>query len=396
MSDYSEVPPFSPLQPEPAGNAELTDPQPANFAPAAFTARPIYPERIDYASFDPAFQRPSLSFALTPRRTNRGWPDNTLTTSSIEQRAGSEPTTGWCRQNTEVNTRYMSVPPALDGALWNLRGRVPSPERLPAPVEKIYETTEAEGDPIVALRLANSESQRIINREMDARIALEDEVEHLRRGNDLLATANERLRRERDNAVRNHQVAEQRVARLQRDLARSERERLSSDGNDPQHARCVEAREALEYERDGLELERDHYMDLAHDRLTENQSLQDQVTALNIRLQATGAQAISPPVGPAPDASPDYAPPSFSPLSAVSPRIKRPPTSSRGSPRLTTQRRSRTGDDAAPPTQAVRGGRGGRGRGAARGRAGRRGRGAATVTREKRERACKVNKNYKV
>ena len=396
MSDYSDVPPFSPLQPEPAGNVDLTGTQPTTFAPAAFTARPIYPERIDYASFDPAFQRPSLSFALTPRQTNTGRPNNTLTTSSIEQRAGSEPTTGWCRQNTEVNTRHSSVPPALESALWSLRATVLPTEILPPPVEKILETTEAEGDPLVALDLANSANQRIINREIDARIALEEQVEKLSRGNDLLVTANERLRRERDNAVRNHQVAEQRVARLQRDLARSERERLSADGNDPQHAGYMEALKALEYERDGLELERNHYMDLAHDRLTENQSLQDQVTALNMQLQARLAQANPPPVDPAPIASPDYAPPSFSPLSAVSPPIKRPPTSSRDGPSPTTQRRSRTGDDAASPTRAVRRGRGGRGRGAARGRAGRRGRGAGAATRERRERVCKVKKNYKV
>ncbi|KAM0798065.1 hypothetical protein BDR22DRAFT_823622 [Usnea florida] len=395
MSDYPQIPPFSPLQPDPAGNADLTGAQPATFAPAAFTARPIYPERIDYAFFDPAFRRPSLSFTLTPTRTNRGRPNNTRTTSSIEQRAGSEPTTGWCRQNTEVNTRHLSLPPALEGAPWNLRHRVSSPERLPPPIEKILETTEAEGDPILALDLANSESQRIIDREMSARIELEDEIEKLRRGNDLLTTANERLRRERDTAVRNHQVAEQRVARLQRDLARLERERLSADGNDPQQARYMEA---LEYERDGIQLERDHYMDLAHNRLTENQSLQDQVTALNFQLQGTRAQANPPPVDPAAIGSPDYAPPSFSPLSAVSPPGKRPRNSARGSQPPTTQQRSRIDDDVAPPTQAVRGGRGGRGRGAARGRAGRGGRGAGnvTTTRERRERACKVEKNYKV
>ena len=395
MSDQPEVPPFSPLQPEPPGIPNLT-----GLNPAKSTGRPKYRQRINYAIFDPALQRRSLSFALTPRRSNTGSPYNALTNSSIEQRAGSEPTTGWYRQNTEVNTRLISVPPSLEGAPWSRRNRILYLERSSTPVGKVLETTEAEGDPIAALDQANKDSQRIIMREIDARIAVEDKMAKLQRRNDLLETpyatytaAMGRLERERDDARQNQRLAEQRVIRLEGELATSERERLYPNGNDTQQAADIRD---LQDERDGLELERNHYMDLADKRLTENQLLQDQVTRLNLQLQAPQASAAPPPVDPAPIVSPDYAPPSFSPLSAVPPPIKPPPSSAHGSPPPIAQRHSSIDNDAALPTNAVRGNRGGRGRGAARGRAGRRGRGAGTVTREKRERACKVTKNYRV
>ena len=406
MSDYSEVPPFSPLQPESPGIPDLTGLNPATVAPAAFTAIPIYPQRISYATFDPASQRPSLPFARTPRQIHRGRPTIALTTSSMEQRAGSEPTIDWHRQNTEFNTRHISLPQALEGAPWSLRDRLPSPnrppspDRSPTPARNILKTTEAEGDPVAALDRANSESQRIINREMDARIALEGEVEKLTRRNALLEilygtfrAADGRIQQQRDDAVHNHHLAEKRVNKLKGDLAKSQRERLHPDGNALQQSAGFEH---LQDERDGLELERDHYMDLAHERLTENQSLQDQIAELNIQLQATRAQAVPRSVDPSPVASPTVATPSFSPLSAVSPPIKSAPTSSHRSPPPTAQRHTSTDNHAAPPTDAVRGSRGGRGMGAARGRVGRGGRGSGTATREQRARACKVKKNYKV
>ena len=392
MSDYSEVPPFSPLQPESPGIPNLAGPHPATFAPAAFTPTPIYPERSSYASFDPAFQRLSLSPALTQRQINGGRPTNALTTSSMKQRAGSEPTTDWCRQNTELNTRHISAPPALERALWSVRdrlptpGRLPSPDRSPTPVQNILKTTEADGDPVDALQRANSGIQRVLNQEMDARIELEDKVEKLQRSNAL-------LQQQRDDAVHNQHLADKRVNKLKADLAKSERQRLHPDGNGLQQSAVTKH---LQDERDGLQLERDHYMDLAHERQIENHTLQDQVTRLDIQLQATRTQAIPPQVDPSPIASPNYAPPSFSPLSAVSPPIKPPATSSHNSPHPTAQRHSTIDNDAAPPANAVRGSRGGRGRGAARGRAGRRGRGSGIATREQRARACKVKKNYKV
>ena len=406
MTDYSEIPPFSPLQPESPGIPDLSGLHPATVAPTAFTPTPIYPQRVSYANFDPASQRPSLPFTHTPRQINRGRPTIAMTTSSMEQRAGSEPTTGWCRRHTQLNTRHISLPRALEGALWSLRDRLPSPnrppspDRSPTPVQNIHKTTEAEGDPVAALHWANNESQRIINREMDARIALEDNFEKLQRRNALLEVlygtfraADGLLQQQRDDAVHNQHLAEKRVNKLKGDLAKSQRERLHPDGNCLQQPAGVEH---LQDERDVLELERDHYMDLAHQRLIENQSLQDQVTELNIQLQATRAQAIPRSVDPSPIASPTIATPSFSPLSAASPPIKPPPSSSHNSPLPTAQRHSSIDNDAAPPANAVRGSRGGRGRGAGRGRAGRRGRGAGMATREKRERACKVKKNYKV
>ena len=398
MSEHSEVPPFSPFQPESPRVPDIVRSHPATSAPATSTGRPIYRQRINYATLDPAFQR--SSFALTPRRSNTGSPYNAMTTSSIEQGAGSEPTTGWYRQNTEANTRPISAPPSLEGAPWSLRARILLPERSPTPVGKVLETTEAESDPFTALHWANIANRRIINRELDARIALEDNMEKLQRRNDLLETpyatytaAMGRLERQRDDARQNQRLAEQRVNRLEGELARSERERLRQDGNDTQQV--VGVRD-LQDERDRLELERNHYMDLADQRLTENQSLQDQVTRLNLQLQAPQASAVPPPVDQAPNASPDYAPPSFSPISAVSSPIKPSPSSSHNSPPPAAQRHSSIDNDAAPPTNAVRESRGGRGRGTGRGRAGRRGRGAGTATRERRERACKVKKNYKV
>ena len=406
MSDYSEVPPFSPLQPESPGIPDLTGPHPAPFAPAPFSAIPIYPQRINYVPFDPALQRPSVPFARTPSQVNRGRPTNALTTPSIQQRADSGPTTGWCRQITEVNTRHKSAPPVVEGALWSLRDRLetpdrlPSPDRSPTPIQNILKTTEAEGDPVDALHRANSENRRKLNHEMDARIALEDKFEKLERRNAWLetsyatyTTALGRLARQRHDARQNQRLAEQRVIRLQGELARSERERRRPDGNDTLQAAGIRD---LQDERDGLELERNHYMDLADVRLTENQILQDEVTRLNLLLQAPQAFPDDPPADPAPTASPNYAPPSSSPLAANSPPIKPPPASSHNSPPITAQRHSSTGNDAAPRTNAVRASRGGRGRGSARGRAGRTGRGTGTATREKRERACKVKKNYKV
>ena len=415
MSDRSEAPQFSPIQPESPGVPVLTGSHPATLVSAAFTARPIYPQRTNYATFDPAFQRPSLSvprhalslsatpFTLTPRRINNAWLNNALTTSSIEQRAGSEPTTGWCRQNADVNTWHTSLPPALEGTPWSLRDRLPSPERSPTPEEKVLESTEAEGDPVVALNRANRESQTIIRRELDAHIELEDENRRLRDRNGLLETlyatytvADGRLQRERDDAVRGRHLAEQRVYRLQSDLAASQRERLQPDGNSLQQPG------GLEYERDGLELERNHYLELAHQRLTENHTLQDQVTRLSLQLQATHGLAVSPPVDPSPVASPSFAAPSFSPFSVVSPPVVPPPVntpptiSPHYSPPPAAQPQPSIENDAAPIMNSVRGSRSGRGRGGARGRAGRRGRGSGAATREKRERACKVKKSYKV
>lgn len=273
-------------------------------------------------------------------------------------------------------------------------------------------SAEAEGDPVAALDQANSDNQRIIRRELDARIALEDEVRDLRNRNAVLESryatytaADRRLQRERDDAVRGQHLAERRATRLEGELATSERERRRMAGNNPQQAGDIGN---LQEERDGLELERNRYFELAQQRQTENQSLQDhvtglnlQVTDLNLQLQARQALAVAPPVDQSPVAPPSVAAPSFSPISVkaspvVSPPVVPPTIPAHTSPPPAAPRHSSEHNDAAPPVNAVGGSRRGRGRGAASGRAGRGGRGAGTATREKRERACKVKKNYKV
>ena len=130
MSDRSEVPDFPPRALESPGLPERTGSHPITFVPAPFARRPVpsYPQRADYADLDPAFPRASFVMGPVPlaspcAKINCNGP------APIERRAGSEPHTGWRRQNIDVDIRRISIPPGLENASLTLRGRQPYPNR---------------------------------------------------------------------------------------------------------------------------------------------------------------------------------------------------------------------------------------------------------------------------
>ena len=128
MSDEFYIPgPMSPDSP-PA----RTGSHPIEFIPAPFAMRPDppYPRRPYYAAIDPLHAAPNATFTFDAP-------------APIERRAGSEPHTGWRRQNVEVDTRRISIPPALEVAPLTFR------ERLPYPVRSVDEMTTWMPPPVV-------------------------------------------------------------------------------------------------------------------------------------------------------------------------------------------------------------------------------------------------------
>ena len=107
--------------PESPGLPERTGSHPATFRPASFATRstPTYPTRIHYEAFDPA--RPQGMAHHGFPRSNAAC--NAKIPTPIENRAGSEPHTGWRGQNVEVESRHNSVPPALEIASEAFRER---------------------------------------------------------------------------------------------------------------------------------------------------------------------------------------------------------------------------------------------------------------------------------
>lgn len=138
-----------PVAPESPGIPEQTGSHPLDFLPATFMTRPrpSYPQRTNYATFDPAFtgsQFPIGSVPLVSSCTN-------ITTNAptrIERRAGSETHTGWRRRNV---ARQLSIPPDLEIAPLVLRERPPYPNR------SMYEITTWMPPPVVEPRCSHSQ-----------------------------------------------------------------------------------------------------------------------------------------------------------------------------------------------------------------------------------------------
>ncbi|KAL9132637.1 MAG: hypothetical protein Q9175_006188 [Cornicularia normoerica] len=130
MSARPEAPSFPPRALESPGVPERTGSHPSSFVPVPFGTkpRPSYPQRVDYANFDPANLRQSFAMGPVPLDSP---PANARPNAptSIEHRAGSEPHTGWRRQNIDVDTRHNSIPPSLETALLTFRQRLPYPTR---------------------------------------------------------------------------------------------------------------------------------------------------------------------------------------------------------------------------------------------------------------------------
>lgn len=130
MSDRPHAPEFPLMTPESPGLPERTGSHPRTFVPAPFTRRPIppYPQRADHATFDPAFHRASPAADSAPQHPSHANASLNIP-APIERRAGSEPHNGWRRQNDEVDTRRISIPPALEISSLTFRDRLPYPDR---------------------------------------------------------------------------------------------------------------------------------------------------------------------------------------------------------------------------------------------------------------------------
>lgn len=323
MSDDFYIPgpesPDSPPARSPDEPPERTGSHPITFVPAPFTMRPdpTYPQRLYYAAIDPASARP-LNRTDPMVYESSYAPADFDATPPIERRAGSEPHTGWRRQNTQVDTRRISIPPALEVASLTFRERLPYPDRtidegtiwMPQPIvaprrqssepmtrpemravgphtqddygwgwpdenchhefprenrtrfayyygmedpnetaavptANVLESIEVEGDPLVALRQANSDSQRAIRREIARGIELEEGNRDLTEHNTDLqrswVAADDSLRfarAERDHFQRELNLARNQAGRLQAELEAR-----------PPHRRAQQG--ALGGERDG-------------------------------------------------------------------------------------------------------------------------------------------------
>lgn len=152
MVDRSEALNFVSGAPESPGIPERTGSQPLDFLPRPFTTRPrrFYPQRISYATFDPAFTGSQHASGPLPSVSHRANVAIDVPTPT-ERRAGSEPHTGWRRQNFDVDTRQLSIPPSLEIGLWALRERPPYPNR------SIDEITTWMPPPVIEPRSYNSQ-----------------------------------------------------------------------------------------------------------------------------------------------------------------------------------------------------------------------------------------------
>ncbi|KAL9077250.1 MAG: hypothetical protein Q9161_000516 [Pseudevernia consocians] len=147
---------------------ERTGSHPLTFVPAPFATRPEppYPHRSDYADFDPAVRRASLNVSpvlLEPPRVNATF----YASTPLERRAGSEPRTGWRRQNVDIDTRRTSIPPTLEVTSSTFRERLSYPDRTMDEItdwmpEPVVETRGYGSQPITdAERLAARPSDRV-------------------------------------------------------------------------------------------------------------------------------------------------------------------------------------------------------------------------------------------
>lgn len=360
--------------------------------------------------------------------------------------AGSAPrddwATGWPEENDPQPTPWLGH----DTSSFALFGGREDPnETAAAPNRDMLESTEVEGDPLIALRRVARDSQAIIRRELDRRINLEDQNRELVRRNDRVEDDNEALRVRNQHLERTRQyagdalvLAEQQrdLYRRERDLARNQSERLRLELDEPEEAnRLREARQEeheeaahvvqdlqrselslraeldsartrandlqterdrLEDDREQLELERNHYETARNLERDQNQILQEQVAYLVTQLRAAQAVAVPPLFDAAPVvAVPVVAAPVIAAPVIAAPIIAAPVDAAHSSPASNDPAPVNPGSAAPPGGGSARvGGRGSGGRGAS-GRGGRGRRDRATATRIQPGRACKVEKSRK-
>ena len=408
MSDGPHPPELSPETPK------RTESHPLTFVPAPFTTRPVppYPQRAEYATFDPVFHHSPLASGPLPQDfLHANVPFNTPT--PVEHRAGSQPHNGWRRQNVEVDTRRISVPPSLEITSSTFRDRLPYHDRsmaeltvwMPQPIvtprrycsepvtraERLAvrasdrpndwgdygwaEENDPHGttwvgydrsvfaihggveDPNETAAVPNDEVLESIEAEGDPLIALRqatrDSQATIRGGLEMrieLEDTNWALRITNRSLENEIRGLEQSEANLRAELYRAT-------------TRFRTEQDRLENRVEQFELERNHYWARRNEERDRNQNLETQIQDLDARLQAAQALAvdpliISPPVKALP----------VTPPAVIQPPVISPPIAPQGAGTIRVGGRER----------------GGRGR-----------RNAGTATRTQPKRDCKVKKTCK-
>ena len=116
----------SPEVPENTGSA------PKEFAPAPYATRPIpdYPQRAEYADFDPASSYATDATIPSPQAFPRANIAPMIASRApVKKRGSSEPNARCWRQDAVLDGRYASIPPALETASLTLRERMLYPDR---------------------------------------------------------------------------------------------------------------------------------------------------------------------------------------------------------------------------------------------------------------------------